>query len=421
MSDAAPRWRELLALWWRIGWLSFGGPAAQIALMHAEVVERRRWVDQPRFLAALGYCNALPGPEAMQLAIWLGWRSHGIAGGIAAGLLFLAPGVLVMLALAWAYMALGRLPWVDAVLTGLSLAVIVLVAEALWRLGRRALRGPLALVLAALALLLFAGRSVPFPLVLAGALVLGALVGRWRPRWLGAGAASAPPAVAVATPSARASASAAVVLLLAWPLPLLLAAALAGWDSRIAQLGLFMGQTAWVTFGGAYAVLPYVADAAVDARGWLAAAQMVDGLALAETTPGPLVLVLQFVGFVAGWNAPGALSPPLAGVLAAALTVWMTFVPSFVLVFAGAPFVERITALPLLRDALAALNAVVFAAIAQLGGWYAWTVLVDGGDVRWPLLGALVVLAAWRVWAAPSAVVFVVGAVVVGGLLAMVI
>jgi chromate transporter len=421
MSDAAPRWRELLALWWRIGWLSFGGPAAQIALMHAEVVERRRWVDEPRFLAALGYCNALPGPEAMQLAIWLGWRSHGIAGGMAAGLLFLAPGVLVMLALAWAYMAFGRLPWVDAVLAGLSLAVIVLVAEALWRLGRRALRGPLALALAGLALVLFAGRIAPFPLLLVAAALLGALVGRWRPQWLGVGAAPAQEAPAVATPSARAGTSAAVVLLLAWPLPLLLAAAFAGWDSRIVQLGLVMGQTAWVTFGGAYAVLPYVADVVVDARGWLAAAQMVDGLALAETTPGPLVLVLQFVGFVAGWSAPGGLSPPLAGVLAAALTVWMTFVPSFALVFAGAAFVERITAMPLLRAALAALNAVVFAAIAQLGAWYAWTVLADGGGVRWPLLAALAVLAAWRAWAAPSAGVFVVGAVVVGGLLAMVV
>jgi chromate transporter len=397
LSNPAPSWRELLALWWRIGWLSFGGPAAQIALMHAEVIERRRWVDEPRFMAALGYCNALPGPEAMQLAIWLGWRSRGVAGGLAAGLLFLAPGVVVMLALAWAYMVFGRLPWVDAVIGGLSLAVIVLVAEALWRLGRRALRRPVLIGMAALALCLLAWRISPFPLVLCAALLAGALLGQWRPQWLGATTTEASPAGFAASGSVRSSAAAAAILLLAWPLPLLLAAAWAGWDSRVVQLGLFMGQTAWVTFGGAYAVLPHVAAAAVDTHGWLDAAQMVDGLALAETTPGPLVLVLQFVGFVAGWNAPGALSPLLAGTLAASLTVWMTFVPSFALVFAGAPFVERLANLPTLRSALAALNAVVFAAIAQLAAWYAWNVLVDGTSVRWPLLGALVVLAVWPV------------------------
>jgi chromate transporter len=414
MTFGAVRWRELLALWWRIGWLSFGGPAAQVALMHAELVERRQLVDEPRFLAALGFCNALPGPEAMPLAVWLGWRQRGVAGGLAAGALFILPGALVMAALALAYAAWGALPALGAVVAGLALAVLVLVAEALWRLGRRVLRSPVLLGLAVVALVLLGARLLPFPLLLALGMAIGAVAGG---RWLAAfgGAAPAPASVGSA-PGARGATAAALVLAVLWPLPLLAIVALAGADARSTEVALFFGQAALVTFGGAYAVLPYVAQAAVETHGWLTPQQMVDGLALAETTPGPLILVLEFVGFMAGWNAPGAFAPWAAGLLFALLSLWMTFLPSFALVFAGAPHVDRIAANERLRHALAALNAVVLAAIAQLAAWYGWTVLVADGAPRWPLLAALVLLAAWRWRFKPSAPLFV-GVAALAGLL----
>jgi chromate transporter len=412
-GDAAP-WGAFLRPWWRIGWLSFGGPAAQVALMHAEFVEHRRLVDEPRFLAALGFCNALPGPEAMQLAIWLGWRQHGVAGGLCAGALFVLPGALVMLALAGAYAAWGALPVLGAVLAGLSLAVLVLVAEALWRLGRRVLRSPVLLAVAGAAIGVFGFGLLPFPLVLLAGMAIGALAGG---RWPAAFGGTAPLAATNAPAAgARGATVAALVLALLWTLPLLAVAAIAGADAPATQFGLFFGQAALVTFGGAYAVLPYVAQAAVETHGWITPQQMVDGLALAETTPGPLILVLEFVGFMAGWNAPGALAPWAAGLLLALLTLWMTFVPSFALVFAGAPHVDRIAAIGRLRHALAALNAVVLAAIAQLATWYGWIVLVEDRAPRLPLLAALVVLAAWRWRFKPSAPLFV-GAAALAGLL----
>jgi chromate transporter len=405
MTGEAARWGDFLRPWWRIGWLSFGGPAAQVALMHAEFVERRGLVDEARFLAALGFCNALPGPEAMQLAVWLGWRERGVAGGLAAGALFVLPGALVIGALAWLYAAWGGVPLLRALLAGLALAVLVLVAEALWRLGRRVLRSPLLAALAALALPLLAIGIVPFPLLLLAGLALGACAGT---RWPAAfGGATPPPSSLDRRHSGRAPLRAALLLGLLWPLPLLAIVLHAGRDTLAAEVAAFFGQAALVTFGGAYAVLPYVAQAAVETHAWLGPQQMADGLALAETTPGPLVLVLEFVGFMAGWNAPGALPPWLAGLLLALLTLWMTFVPSFALVFAGAPHVERIAANPRLRHALAALNAVVLAAIAQLAGWYAWTVLVNAGAPRWPMFAALLLLAAWRWRARPGAPLFV--------------
>ncbi len=319
-----------------------------------------------------------------------------------------------MLALAGAYVAWGALPVLGAVLAGLSLAVLVLVAEALWRLGRRVLRSPVLLAIAGAAIGVFGFGLLPFPLVLLAGMAIGALAGG---RWPAAFGSTAPLAATNAPAAgARGATVAALVLALLWPLPLLAVAAIAGGDALATKVGLFFGQAALVTFGGAYAVLPYVAQAAVETHGWITPQQMVDGLALAETTPGPLVLVLEFVGFMAGWNAPGALAPWMAGLLFALLTLWMTFVPSFALVFAGAPHVDRIAANDRLRHALAALNAVVLAAIAQLAGWYGWTVLVADGAPRWPLLAALVVLAAWRWRFKPSAPLFV-GVAALAGLL----
>ncbi len=414
MTGAAAPWGAFLRPWWRIGWLSFGGPAAQVALMHAEFVERRRLVDEPRFLAALGFCNALPGPEAMQLAIWLGWRQRGVAGGLAAGVLFILPGALVIALLALAYATWGALPALGAVVAGLSLAVLVLVAEAMWRLGRRVLRSPVLLAIAGIALVVQGARLLPFPPLLALGMAIGAIAGG---RWPAAFGGEAPMADAhAAAPRARGATRAAIVLALLWPLPLLAVAAIAGGNALATEVGLFFGQAALVTFGGAYAVLPYVAQAAVETHGWMTPQQMVDGLALAETTPGPLILVLEFVGFMAGWNAPGALAPWAAGLLLALLTLWMTFVPSFALVFAGAPLVDRIAAIGRLRHALAALNAVVLAAIAQLAAWYGWIVLVAEGAPRWPLRGALVLLAVWRWRCKPSTPLFV-GVAALAGLL----
>jgi len=263
----------------------------------------------------------------------------------------------------------------------------------------------LLLAIAGIALVVLGARLLPFPLLLAFGMAIGAIAGG---RWPAAFGGAAPAAAAsVSAPGARGATRAAIVLALLWPLPLLAVAAIAGGDALATEVGLFFGKAALVTFGGAYAVLPYVAQAAVETHGWITPQQMVDGLALAETTPGPLILVLEFVGFMAGWNAPGALAPWAAGLLLALLILWMTFVPSFALVFAGAPHVDRIAAIGRLRHALAALSAVVLAAIAQLAAWYGWAVLVADGAPRWSLLGALVLLAAWRWRFKPSAPLFV--------------
>ena len=366
-----PSFAEAARFWIKLGLISFGGPAGQIAIMHREVVERRRWVDEERFAGALNFCMLLPGPEAMQLAIYLGWKLHGMRGGLVAGLAFIGPAILLLLGLSWVYAARGQVPAIAGVLTGLKAAVVALVLQALVKIGRRALRGPMhvALAIGAFAALQF--LHVPFPLIVLGAGLVG----------LVAGAAARRAAPVAAAGPARAGQPVRVLFvgLALWVVPLLACAAALGFDSLWSRLYLFFTQAALVTFGGAYAVLGYVTQHLVAGLGWLTAEQAVTGLALAETTPGPLIIVLQFMGFMAGWNQPGPLAPESAAVLAALLASWATFLPSFVFIFLGAPYVERITAEPRVGAALAAITAAVVGIIGTLAVLFARVVLLPQG------------------------------------------
>jgi chromate transporter len=335
-------------------------------------------VDEERFASALNFCMLLPGPEAMQLAIYLGWRLHGMRGGLTAGLAFIGPAILLLLALSYVYAAYGQVPAVAGMLVGLKAAVVALVLQALLKIGRRALRGPLhvALAIGAFAALQF--LHVPFPLIVLGAGLIGLAAGA-----SGAGATAAP--VPLASQAGQPVRVVSVALVL-WVVPLLACGAALGFDSLWSRLYLFFSQAALVTFGGAYAVLGYVTQHLVNDLGWLTAEQAVSGLALAETTPGPLIIVLQFMGFMAGWNQPSPLAPEAAAVLAALLASWATFLPSFVFILVGAPYVERISAEPRVASALAAITAAVVGIIGTLAVLFARVVLLPqgfGGGPDW--------------------------------------
>ncbi len=337
----------------RIGILSFGGPAAQIALMHRTLVDEKKWLTEKEYLSALSFCMLLPGPEAMQLATWSGWRLHGTAGGLIAGLLFVLPGAAVVLALAATYAAYGQVPLVNALFTGVQAAVVVVVVEALLRVSRRALKSRSAYVLALLAFLGLFFLNLPFPLLILGAGLYGAL--STRPT-----GATLPPA-----PAAAHTARTLGLWLVIWLAPL---GVFALSDATLlTEIGAFFAKLAILTFGGAYAVLAWMAQAVVEDKGWLTLRQMVDGLGLAETTPGPLILVTEFVAYLAAHRSGGWVQ----GVLAALLTLWVTFVPSFMFIFAGAPWLARITANPRLAGALSAIMAAVVGVIANLSLWFA--------------------------------------------------
>ncbi|MCU0832436.1 MAG: chromate efflux transporter [Rhizobiaceae bacterium] len=369
--SAGPSFAELVSAFAKIGVLSFGGPAGQIALMHKIVVDEKKWLDEPRFLSALNFCMLLPGPEAMQLATYIGWLTHGVKGGIATGLLFILPGAAVLIALSALYFFFGGLPLVAGLLFGLKAAVVALVLEALLRVARRALKAWHHWVIAALALVALSIFSVPFPLVVLAAGVAGFVIGSpAKPA-----DTATPPAAIV--PSWGSALAMAVAGLAVWFAPLTVIAALGGMDGVFADLATFFAQAAIVTFGGAYAVLAYVGDVAVSQFKWLEPREMVTGLGLAETTPGPLILVLLFVGFLAGARL-GGLDPALGGVLGALVTLWFTFVPSFIMIFLGAPHVERIRAMPRLSGALSGITAAVVGVIASLGLWFAVTLF-------WPM------------------------------------
>ncbi len=305
VNNGHPTFREALRFWLKLGCISFGGPAGQIAVMHRELVERKRWIDEPRFLHALNFCMLLPGPEATQLATYCGWLLHGLRGGLAAGVLFVLPGALTLWELGWIYVTYGAVPAVVAVFHGLKATVLAIVVAAVIRVGHKALTSPVAWVLAAAA---FGGLfflRLPFPLIVFGALVIGFVGGRLAPRAFGVATAAEPAAPGPGV-SATHTLRVAVFGAALWFAPVLLASVMQGGD-LYAQLGGFFSKAAVVTFGGAYAVLPYVGQQAVEHYHWITPGQMLDGLAFAETTPGPLILVLQFVGFLAGWRQPGAL------------------------------------------------------------------------------------------------------------------
>ena len=348
-----PGWNDLLRVFGRIGLLSFGGPAAQIALMHRELVEERTWLSEKQFLSALSFCMLLPGPEAMQLATYAGWRLRGTAGGLLAGGLFVLPGAIVIAGLAWAYIAWGGAPLAQALFVGVKATVVVIVLQALLRLSNKALRGPADWALAGIAFVAIFLLGVPFPLIIVCAAIWGAVTcqdTKTAPLPL------MPPVQTMRT-----------VLIWAalWATPLvILWLADAGF---LMELALFFGKLAVVTFGGAYAVLAYMTQAVVTEHGWLSTPQMVDALGLAETTPGPLILVTEFTGILAGFAQGGTEMAILAGLL----TLWMTFTPCFLWIFAGAPYLERIAARPRLSAGMAAITAAVVGVILNLSVWFA--------------------------------------------------
>jgi len=353
-----PTLKDLTRTFAKIGCLSFGGPAAQIALMHRVILEEKRWVSEPDYLRALSFCMLLPGPEAMQLATWIGWRLHGVKGGLVAGGLFVLPGALVVLTLSLIYAAFGQVPVVAALFTGVQAAVIAIVIEALIRVSKRALKSREAHVLAIAAFLGLFALKLPFPVIILAA-------GLWGFLRTPQGATDGPPPPAALARSLRAAA----IWLTIWLLPLGLLILTA--PTRLAEIGVFFSKLAILTFGGAYAVLAWMAQDVVQSKGWLTLQQMIDGLGLAETTPGPLILVNEFVGFMAAHQVGGW----QLGLAGAAVAVWMTFIPSFLFIFTGAPFIDRLTHMPRLSGALSAITAAVVGVIANLSVWFALHVL----------------------------------------------
>ncbi len=387
-AGAAPTRGEVIAfstavrVWFLISLQTFGGPAGQIAVMQRTLVEEKRWIGQRRFSHALNYCMLLPGPEAQQLAIYIGWLLNGIRGGLAAGVLFVLPGVAALLGLSAIYVAAGDTTVLTAVFAGLAPAVLAVVAQAVWRVGKRSLHHPGLVALAVAAFVALSVFTVPFPIVIAAAGMTGWLLGRYTSGVMRAAgpnaqdAEQAPPLINDDTlhhvaPTARRTLGVLAVGLTAWAVPLLVVLALTGTGSVFTAQGLFFSGTAVVTFGGAYAVLAFVAQRAVEVYGWLAPGEMVRGLALAETTPGPLIMVVQFVAFLGAYRNPGGLNPWVAGTLGALLTVWVTFVPCFLFVFLGAPYIERLRHNRALSAALTGVTAAVVGVIANLALYFA--------------------------------------------------
>ena len=374
-SPAMPPFSDAAKYWLWLGCISFGGPAGQIAVMHREVVENRRWIANDHFLHALNFCMLLPGPEAQQLATYLGWRLHGAKGGIAAGTLFVLPSLFLLFGLSWLFMVGGSWPWLQGLFYGLNAAVIAVVAEAVLRIGKKALKSPTLCTMAVLSFVMIYVFHVSFVFLIFGAAWIGWIGKRLAPTQFPAGGGhgsekhqDGPVLVLplVMRSSWRRSLMVVATCLTLWILPLIAVACWLGWHSTAAQQGLFFSKAALVTFGGAYAVLPYVAQQAVETFGWLSHGQMMSGLGLAETTPGPLIMVLQFVGFVGGWQHPGNLSPLAAATVGALLTTWVTFLPCFLMVFLGAPHIEKLHKQPRLGAALTAITAAVVGVILNL-------------------------------------------------------
>jgi chromate transporter len=370
-------YRDAVRVWARVAALSFGGPAGQIAVIHRILVEEKRWVSERRFLNALSYCMLLPGPEAQQLATYLGWLLHGARGGLTAGLLFILPGFVAVLVLSVLYAGYRDLAVVGALFYGLKPAVMAIVFEAVLRLRRRALVGPASVPIAAAAFACIFALGVPFPVIILGAAIAGVLAGH-----RGAPGAHEPlageithdgaalSAAAAAPPSLHRFTATAALWLSIWLVPVALVFAAFGAGHVIAREAVFFSKAAVVTFGGAYAVLAYIAQQAVDAYGWLTALEMLDGLGLAETTPGPLIMVVQFVGYLAAFRSPGELAPMMAGVIGSVVTTWVTFAPSFLFILAGAPYVEVLAANRRLSAALTGVMAAVVGVVLNLAVWF---------------------------------------------------
>jgi chromate transporter len=390
--------REAFLFWLKLGFISFGGPSGQIAIMHQELVEKRRWISEARFLHALNYCMLLPGPEATQLAIYVGWLLHKTWGGIVAGVLFVLPAVFILWGLSYIYVTFGHVPGVAAVFYGLKPAVLAIVLSAVIRIGRKALRNGVMWSLAALAFVAIFFFKAPFPIIILAAGIIGLGGGKlWREKFFVFGGHNsknsggeqtviddAAEAAEHTKPSLARAIKVCVVCLVLWWAPVFLVGSWQGWNSALFHEGLFFSKAAMVTFGGAYAVLPYVSQQAVENYHWLEPGQMLDGLGLAETTPGPLIMVLQYVGFLGGWKFHGDLLPIMAATIGALLTTWTTFVPCFLWIFLGAPHIEQLRGNVKLTTALSAITAAVVGVILNLAVWFGFHVLFpEAGPVDW--------------------------------------
>jgi chromate transporter len=376
---------EAFRVWTRIALLSFGGPAAQIAVMHRILVDEKRWVSESRFLYALNYCMLLPGPEAKQLAIYIGWLMHRTTGGIVAGCLFVVPGIITIMALSYVYALYGNVPAVSALFFGLKAAVLAIVVEAVVRIGRRALKNNALRLLAAAAFIGIFFFAIPFPLIVLGAAAIGYIGTASGAQVFKTGGGHGPsgnkgpeqPSLLGdelpehAHPSLSRALSVSAVWLALWLIPVVAIVATLGSGNVFSQIAIFFSKMAVVTFGGAYAVLSYVAQGAVEHYHWLRPSEMLDGLGMAETTPGPLIMVLQFVGFMAAYRDPGTISPLLAGTLGGLLATWVTFTPCFLWIFLGAPFVEQLRGNKALNGAMSAITAAVVGVILNLAIWFA--------------------------------------------------
>jgi chromate transporter len=386
---------EAFRVWLRVALLSFGGPAGQIAVMHRILVDEKNWISESRFLHALNYCMLLPGPEAQQLATYIGWLLHRTAGGIMAGGLFILPGVIAIMGLSYIYAAFGNVGFVEALFFGLKAAVLAIVIEAVFRVGKRALRNRLMIALAAVAFVAIFFFNVPFPIIIIGAGVIGYFGARsGRPEFAAVPHGAGKNTAAVDSmlgeklpdhvrPSIPRALSVSAIWLLLWLVPVGAVLLALGQANVFSQIALFFSKMALVTFGGAYAVLAYVAQQAVEHYHWLGPREMLDGLGMAETTPGPLIMVLQFVGFMAAYRDPGTLSPMVAGTLGGLLATWVTFTPCFLWIFLGAPFVEVLRGNKGLAGALTAITAAVVGVILNLSIWFALhTVFRETTEVR---------------------------------------
>ncbi|MGM9486060.1 chromate efflux transporter [Ideonella sp. YS5] len=413
-APSAVSFREALGFWFKLGFISFGGPAGQIAIMHSELVERRRWISEKRFLHALNYCMVLPGPEAQQLATYIGWLMHRTWGGVIAGALFVLPSLLILIALSWVYAAYGNVPLVAGLFYGIKPAVTAIVVQAAHRIGSRALKNSWLWAISAAAFVAIFALKLPFPAIVLAAGLIGYVGGRFAPERFRAGGGHAQGRTTTAAalidddtptpPHARFSVPRLAIVLgvgmLLWAAPMALLMATAGWTSTFTQMGWFFTKAALLTFGGAYAVLPYVYQGAVEHYGWLQPSQMIDGLALGETTPGPLIMVVAFVGFVGAWQSPELAAwfgqdSFAAGALAATLVTWFTFLPSFIFILAGGPLVESTHDDLKFTGPLTAITAAVVGVILNLALFFGYHVLWPAGfgqGFEWP--AAFIALAA---------------------------
>lgn len=366
-----PTFIEAFKVWLKIGLLSFGGPAGQIALMHRILVDEKKWLTEPQFLHALNFCMLLPGPEAQQLATYSGWLLHGIRGGLVAGLLFILPGIAVMLGLSYVYVSFAHIGFVAAIFFGIQCAVFAVVVEALLRISKRMLKSHVMYVISAAAFIALFLFDMPFPVVILSAGLVGLWLGRYAPHLLGASAASGErEATSTTKPSLMRACVTLVTGLAVWWVPVFALLLALGPDHVLVREALFFSKMAVVSFGGAYAVLAYVAQVAVTDFGWLVPHEMLAGLGLAETTPGPLILVLQFIGYVAAHRLPEPFDPVVAGVLGALVTIWVTFVPCFLWIFVAAPYVEAVRQVKVLNAALTAITAAIVGVILNLAVWF---------------------------------------------------